>query len=124
MAQASDRIFIIANHNVPVTTMDVEELNRIFMLKRQIWPDGTPVIAVNREAGSEARRRFSEKVLGRSMRSLAQYWNQMQFKGYMPPVVQESDAAMVAFVKNVDGAVGYIVAAAPPEGIRVLGEIP
>jgi len=39
-------------------------------------------------------------------------------------VVQESDAAMAAFVRNVDGAIGYVVADKAPEGVRILGEIP
>ncbi|MFC4346908.1 hypothetical protein ACFO5Q_03515 [Kordiimonas lipolytica] len=123
-ASAEEKMLIIANKNVPVEAMELEELNRIFMLKRQVWPDGSPVVPVNREASSPARREFTEKVLGRSMRSLANYWNQMQFKGFMPPVVQESDAAMAAFVRNVDGAIGYVVADKVPEGVRVLGEIP
>lgn len=123
IARAEEKILIIANMNVPVDAMELDELNRIFMLKRQVWPDGSPVVPVNREASSPARLQFTEKVLGRSMRSLANYWNQMQFKGFMPPVVQESDAAMAAFVKNVDGAIGYVVAEVPPEGVRVLGEI-
>ncbi len=123
-ALAEEKMLIIANMNVPVDAMELEELNRIFMLKRQVWPDGSPVVPVNREASSPARLQFTEKVLGRSMRSLANYWNQMQFKGFMPPVVQESDAAMAAFVKNVDGAIGYVMAENAPEGVRVLGEIP
>ncbi|NVJ69965.1 MAG: hypothetical protein HWE08_06405 [Alphaproteobacteria bacterium] len=122
-AHAEERLLIIANPAVPVAEMDVNELNRIFMLKRQVWPDGSPVVPVNREASSEERKRFSEKVLGRSMRSLAKYWNQMQFKGFMPPVVQESDEAVTAFVRHVEGAIGYVVAEHPPEGVQVLGEI-
>ena len=123
-ASAEEKMLIIANKNVPVEAMELEELNRIFMLKRQVWPDGSPVVPVNREASSPARREFTEKVLGRSMRAMANYWNQMQFKGFMPPVVQESDAAMAAFVRNVDGAIGYVVADKAPEGVRILGEIP
>ncbi|MCJ9429620.1 substrate-binding domain-containing protein [Kordiimonas marina] len=122
-AAPTERLMIIGNANVPVQAIDTAELTRIFMLKRTVWPDGTAIVPVNREARSEERQYFSKQVLGRSMRSLASYWNHMQFKGFMPPVVQESDAAVAAFVRNVPGAVGYIVADKVPEGVRVLGEI-
>ena len=121
---AADKLLVIAHPGVPVEAMDAAELSRIFMLKRQVWPDGSPVVPVNREASSAERQRFSEQVLGRNMRSLANYWNQMQFKGFMPPVVQESNAAVAAFVRNVPGAIGYIAADSAPEGVRLLGEIP
>jgi len=122
MASAEERLIIIANSSVPVKKISEEDIKRIFLLKKTTWANGSQIIPVNREAASPARVRFSGDVLGVSIRSLSNYWNQMQFKGHMPPVVQESNAAMIAFVKNVPGAIGYIHAEVMPGGVKILGE--
>ena len=119
---AEERLIIIANSNVPVEQLSEAEIKRIFLLKKTTWKNGSQIIPVNREAASSARVRFSGDVLGVSIRSLSNYWNQMQFKGHMPPVVQESNAAMIAFVQNVPGAIGYIHAEVMPDGVKILGE--
>lgn len=123
----AEELWIIAHRSVPVDRIDREELARIFLLKKMRWPDGRPIVPVNREAESRARQLFTRIVLGRSVRALISYWNQMQFRGHMPPVVQESDAAVLGFVAHVPGAIGYVRAREgtrlPPE-VRVVGRIP
>lgn len=120
VARADEILLIIAHPDVPVTTLSRPEINRIFLLKTRAWEDGSLIIPVNREAVSEERIRFSNDVVGRSLRSLSNYWNQMQYRGYMPPVIQESDASMIAFVRNVPGAIGYVYTDKIPPGIKIL----
>ena len=122
-AYCNEHLYIIANPGVPVDELSTTDVNRIFLLKRITWENGETIIPVNREASSEVREQFSNDVLQASIRSLARYWNQMQYMGHMPPVVQESDAAMIAFIQNVPGSIGYIRAEIPPENVKVLVEI-
>lgn len=48
----------------------------------------------------------------------------MHFKGKLPPVVQESDQAVLAFVQKVPGAVGYVNAGVAPKNVKVLARVP
>jgi len=121
-ALADDKLYIIANLDVPINKLSKSEINRIFLLKQTSWDNGLAIIPVNREASSRVRMRFSNLVLGRSPRSLSSYWNQMHFKGYMPPIIQESDAAVIAFIQSVSGAIGYIHSNKVPDNVKKLGE--
>jgi len=120
---AESEIWIVAHPSVPADVLKSSEVQRIFLLKTTVWKNGTPIVPVNREAASQERLRFSSVVLGVSIRSLSNYWNRMHFKGFMPPVVQESNAAMIAFVRNVPGAIGYITTDNIPEGVILLAKI-
>lgn len=120
VAQGEDHLYVIAHPNVSVDKLTPDEVNRIFLLKRIMWKNGDRIVPVNREASSDIRIEFSKDVLKASLRSLSKYWNQMQYTGHMPPVIQESDEAMLAFIRNVPGSIGYIRTDKPPENVRIL----
>lgn len=81
---------------------------RLFLKEKLFWRDGTRIVPVNLPPDHEARELFSKSVLKRSRRDLVEFWNEEHFKGVNPPVVLESEDAVKAFVRQVDGAVGYI----------------
>jgi len=118
-------LYIIANPNMKVSgEVSSRELAAIYLLRLVTWPDGTHLVPVNRELGSEIRKKFTEEVLGVDTRALATYWNQMHFQGKQPPLIQESQRAMIAFVKSVPGAIGYVSSNNPPAGVKVLRYVP
>jgi len=122
-AQAEDLV-VIANPNVPVSNLSVEELANIYLLKMTNWSGGLNIVPVNREASSHVRSSFSDMVLRQPMNALNAYWNQMHFKGKVPPLIQESDQAVLAFVQKVPGAIGYISAGTAPQNVKVLARVP
>jgi ABC-type phosphate transport system substrate-binding protein len=81
---------------------------RLFLKEKLFWSDGTRIVPVNLPPDHEARDLFNRSVLRRSHRELVAFWNEEHFKGVNPPVVLESEDAVKAFVRQVDGAVGYI----------------
>lgn len=81
---------------------------RLFLKEKLFWRDGTPIVAVNLPADHAARELVNKVVLKRSRRELVAFWNEEHFKGVNPPLVLESEDAVKAFVRQVDGAVGYI----------------
>ena len=123
-AVQAEELIIIANTNAPVASLSQDELASIYLLKTTVWRGGGNIVPVNREAASSARTLFSDTVLRQPSNALAAYWNQMHFKGKAPPLVQESDQAVLAFVQNVPGAIGYINAAAPHQNVKVLTRVP
>ena len=121
----AEGLLIVANAQVPVNSITPGELASIYLIRKNTWADGLPVVPVNRDAASNLRERFSEKVLEHSPRELTDYWNRIRFEGRIPPLVQMSDQAVIGFVRNVPGAIGYVGAdQTPPVGVKVLARIP
>lgn len=120
----AEDLLVIGHPGLPFASVSGEELASIYLIKTAHWPGGMQIVPVNREASSPVRARFSELVLRQAPNALAAYWNQMHFKGKLPPLVQESDAAVLAFVQKVPGAIGYIGAGSAPVNVKVLARVP
>lgn len=121
---SADELLVIAHPSVPVSSLSFDALSAIYLLKTPEWRGGDMIVPVNREAQSAERIQFSATVLRQSPNALAAFWNQMHFKGKVPPIVQESDLAVLAFVQKVPGAVGYISASVAPKNVKVLARVP
>lgn len=117
-------LLVIASPQVPYDTISVEKLADIYLLRKTFWPNQTQVVPVNREASSVERKRFSEALFHLSPQELPEYWNRLRFQGKFPPLVQTSDQAVLGFVRNVPGAVGYISADQQATGVKILLRLP
>jgi ABC-type phosphate transport system substrate-binding protein len=122
---AAEELLIIANPSANVTApLSLGKIAAFYLLRTTTWPDGSRVIPVNREAGSDTRMNFTSSVLQEDNATLTTYWNQMHFMGKLPPVVQQSEQAMLAFIQKVPGSVGYINASTAPINVKVLARVP
>ena len=122
-ADAED-LLIIANPSVPAETpVTLRQIAAIYLLRVTTWPDGAHIVPVNREADSATRMKFASLVLRQDDDDLAAYWNEMHYRGKLPPVVQESEQAMLAFVQHVPGSIGYITASTAPVNVKVLAHV-
>jgi len=86
----------------------IEDLALIYRRKKLFWADGTKVNPVNLPSTHPLRRLFSQVVLGASPEDLEKYWNNMYFHGVSPPFVLSSEEAVMRFVAQTPGAVGYV----------------
>lgn len=120
----SEELLVIVNPSVEVEHLSLAEISSIYLLKTAVWPDGTRVVPVNREATSESRAKFTDQVLKQDNDALAAYWNEMHFKGRLPPLIQESNQAVLAFVQKIPGAIGYVLANAAPANVKVVARVP
>jgi ABC-type phosphate transport system substrate-binding protein len=124
-AARAEGLLIIANPSVNATPpLSLSQIAAIYLLRVTIWPDGSHIVPVNREATSQTRETFTTTVLQQDNTSLAAYWNEMHFMGKQPPVVQESEQAVLAFIRNVPGSIGYISATVTPIDVKVLARVP
>ncbi len=121
----AEGLLVIANPSVEAAMpLTLGEIAAIYLDRLTIWPDGSHIIPVNREASNRIRAAFTARVLHQDNASLAAYWNQMHFMGKLPPVVQESEQAMLAFIRAVPGSIGYISDTTAPVGVKVLAHVP
>jgi ABC-type phosphate transport system substrate-binding protein len=103
------KITIITNDSVPVSpqSLSKQQLKDIYLLKKRTWQDNSQIIVVNRKSGDSQRVLF-EKRLGLSSKKYASYLARMHYKGAILPIIQQSEKAMLEFVENVPGAIGYV----------------
>jgi ABC-type phosphate transport system substrate-binding protein len=116
--QAAEIVVVV--HGSRQVSLTPADLARVYLKQRRHWPDGDPILPVNREAGSEARRLFERRVLGDQAGRLVVYWNQQYFRGVLPPATLASDEAVVRFVASEPRAIGYVAASAVDESVKVV----
>ncbi len=107
-AAHDDDIDVIVNPQVPLTTISSGEVRRIFLLRQRFWPGGRAAAPVNLPAAAELRRDFSVKLLGRTVKELTEYWNDLYFHGTEPPPVLDSERAVLLYVARTPGGIGYV----------------
>ncbi len=105
---AEEPLAVIVPVNQAKLSMGKSELAAIYRRKKFYWNDGTKIQAVNLPADSPARRIFSHAVLGYAPEELEQYWNDRYFHGVLPPYVLTSGEAILRFVSETPGAIGYV----------------
>ncbi len=105
---------VVVNKANPVKSLTVVELRRIFMKQTRMWPHAESMVPVDWDATSEIRQAFSQQVLNRSVREMAEFWVQQSVtQGLAPPSTQKSSRAVLRFVASVAGAVSYV----PPSDV-------
>ena len=111
----------VITHPAHAKKLTVAEIRAIYLKRDVLWDDGRPIIPINREAGSEAREQFSQRVFGQDSRQLATYWNQRYFEaGEFPPATLASDEAVLRFVAGNENAIGYVALDEVTDGLAVV----
>ncbi len=119
MAQAGSLV-VVTGQGSSFESLDRERLAQIYRRKRLFWDRHTRAIPVNLPADDPLRMAFSQAVFGVPPEALLDYWNRQYFQGVAPPHVLQSQAAVKRFVRDTEGALGYLPACATREGLRVL----
>jgi ABC-type phosphate transport system substrate-binding protein len=97
----------------------------VFLKNVTRWSDGEAIRPVDQRGDSAVRRAFSEGVLRRSVAAVKTYWQQRIFSGRgVPPPEFDSDEAVVRYVEDHPGSIGYIGSSASPGKTKVLAVTP
>lgn len=106
---AQPAFVIVVNKENPITSLTIVELQRIFRKQTRMWPHAESIVPVDWDATSELRAEFCRRVLGRSVREMAEFWVQQSItQGLAPPSTQRSARAVLRFVASVPGAISYL----------------
>ncbi len=102
---------IIVHRDNPVIALTLPDLQRIFRKQTRMWPTGESVVPVDWDATSPVRADFSDRVMRRSVREMAEFWVQQNItQGLTPPTTLKSTRAVLRFVASVPGAIAYVPA--------------
>jgi ABC-type phosphate transport system substrate-binding protein len=121
-ATAGDPSFVvIVSFDVEGTQIPRDVLSSIFLREAPRWGDGRPIRAVDQSLRSTVRARFTERIHRKSLEGIQALWHRKLVSGVRPPKVKPSDAEVVAYVAENEGAIGYVAADARlPATVRVV----
>lgn len=118
---ADAQLFVIVNPKNPVARVDREVIAELFLKKRTRWSDDLAAQPVDLVQKSETRGHFSRAVLGRDVASVRRYWAKLVFSGRgVPPPELATDAAVIKYVGEHAGGIGYVSTASGVTGVKVI----
>lgn len=109
---------IVSAQTALAPDIHADELSLIFWRKKLYAMHGQPLRPVNLFSEHPLRLRFSQQILRSSPKSQVNYWNGLYFHGVQPPFTVQSEEAMIRYVAETDGAVGYIDACRLDERVK------
>lgn len=116
---AQAEIVVIANEAVPIDSLNQNEMKDIFLGKTAKWPDKSRVRFV--VLTGETHQDFLRAYIKRTPSQYRIYWKKMVFTGKASkPKSFKSEADLVKYVSQTDGAVGYISGDTDTDGTKVL----
>lgn len=123
---SAEEILVIVNSDIPVKALTSKQLALIYKRKIILTPQGTRWNPINLQADNTLRRVFSQQVFHQLPEDMESYWNVQYFNGITPPYVVSSQQAMLHFVLDTPGAIGYILPCyfAPPAKIVLKLSVP
>jgi ABC-type phosphate transport system substrate-binding protein len=113
---------IVVNRANPVDVMTMRDLRRIFMLETQTWPHGRKITVVLREKGQPERAEAIRLICGLSEPEFERHVLYQTFRGSVNigPRSIQSASAMLRFIFNTPGAIGYVRADQVDDAVKVL----
>lgn len=118
----AEALAIVVHRSNPVNDLTLGELRRIFMLDTQTWPHGRKITVVLREAGQPERDEAIRLICGMSESAYNRHVLLQTFRGHVGqgPRSIRSAPAMLRFVFNAPGAIGYVRAGEVDDSTKVL----
>ena len=116
----ADSIAVIVNKKTPFDDITLTDLEGIFKKEIKKLDDGSMLIPINREYGTDIRNSFVEMVFKKSPDEMKRFWLEKKYKGVTPPSVQKSVLAVKRMVNNVPGAISYILESEVDDSVKVL----
>lgn len=122
-AAESEVLAIIVPLDFSGRSLSVAELRLVFLRKKLYWPNGKRMRPANLPTQHVLRKQFSQRVLDSLPEAQTEYWNEQYFHGTSPPHVVNSQEAMLRYVADTAGAIGYVNACAVDNRVKAVAWI-
>jgi len=113
-----------ANEYVVVSNKRMKEISKTqlkaIFLKKLTIIDDKKIIPINLEPKDKLRVNFEKRVLKMNFGRLKSYWTKQHYLGHRPPLSMKSQESIIAFIKRVDGAIGYIERKNLDEDLKII----
>jgi ABC-type phosphate transport system substrate-binding protein len=113
-------VVVSSQQNTNELKLSSKNLNLIYWRKQLFWPAGLRIKPVNLRSQDPLRLQFSKTVLGSTPNAQIDYWNGQYFNGILPPHAVDSEEAVIRYVSQTKGAVGYVNACSVDDRVQTL----
>lgn len=119
-ADASFRV--VVNESNPIPELNVGQISKIFLKKVSRWSNGVEAQPVDLPESSPTREIFTQAVHHRTVANIKNFWQRQMFSGNeRPPIEQPDETAVLEYVRQNPGAIGYVSSETPlVAGVRHL----
>ncbi len=116
----TDDLIVIGNRSVPVSTLSLSEVQRIYLGKMKVWDNGIKVFFVKMGKG-ETSDRFLKHYVKKNPSVYKKFWKKQVFTGGgKPPKEFKKEKDLVKYVSETKGAVGYISSKSYTDSVKIL----
>lgn len=118
-----DHIVIIAHKNVPNDSLSARQVRELYWLKKTTWSDGSLVHLFDLKKNSDAKNEFYDFIYTSTV-ELHQVWMRAVLSGEVQsPRIIKSLTEMVSQVGMKEGAIGYTLASAVTDEVKIIAAI-
>ena len=125
MVQAEENTPVIAvivasNQSIEELKLTPNDLSLIYWRKQLYWSKGQRIKPINLRSEHHLRQQFSQTILGSLPKAQIDYWNGQYFDGVLPPYTVNSEEAVIRYVAQTSGAIGYVQACLVDERVKAV----
>ena len=113
-------IIVANNLNIEELKLTPNDLSLIYWRKQLYWPKGQRIKPINLRSEHHLRQQFSQTILGSLPKAQIDYWNGQYFDGVLPPYTVNSEEAVIRYVAQTNGAIGYVQACLVDERVKAV----
>jgi ABC-type phosphate transport system substrate-binding protein len=111
---------IIAHKDAPEATLSEKELQEIFLGKRVQWQDNSAIHPATVK-DKDLHSAFLKQYIKKSVSKWNAHWKRLVFTGNgTPPQQFDTGQALLEYVADTEGAIGYIDAETPVENVTII----
>ena len=112
-------VIVIVNKSVSESSLDQKFIKSIYLGKKTSWNDGSNITFV--VLNGDVHDTFLKKYVGKKASQFNAFWKKQIFTGKgIPPKKLDSEKAMVEFVAQTPGAIGYVSANAKVANVKTI----
>lgn len=118
-------IVVIVSQKNPTQAISQDDVDKIFLGKLKLFPDGSSAIPLDMPANSREKKAFYESAIGKDDSQLRAYWSRIIFTGSgQPPKTVTSEADMLKLVAENPNTIGYIDKSQVNGSVKVVWQAP
>lgn len=119
VAFAAD-VMLIANNSVGDASLSKGAVKDIYTGKQKKWADGSK-IHLSAQKKNATHKVFAKEFVGKSPSQFRMFWKKMVFTGKgKEPKAFGSDADIMKYVAETEGAIGYVSSGAAVNGVKTI----
>jgi ABC-type phosphate transport system substrate-binding protein len=120
----ADELYVFTNKSVPDNTLSAAELKNIFLGKKVRWADNQRVDCVMLK-DSTCQESFLNQHIRKTSFQFNNYWKKQIFTGKgQPPRAFDSEQALINYVAQTSGAIGFSCSRPSGAGVKVVAISP